>query len=234
MTMNDLPVKLLLIDDSISFHKVVELFLRDCNVDAYFYTCAQDLKYSQLSQFDIALIDLNLDDNDISGIEVADTLKANGLRCPCIAVSGYHQDIFDQSGCFNDFYAKPGNKQKMRNLIEQYISLRTGTIDIQSKQVKANVYAELNNGLYILERGAQEQKPLKILKGCSTLRENAYINQIPSINKTLNRIQKNAKVEIIDTQYCLEIVSFIRGSLEYIQSQSQTNKVTDANHQKIT
>ena len=80
---------------------------------------AQALALTQVSKPQLALLDLSLPDGD--GMELATSMRAQGVECPLILVTAYPLRLRDQpdlSNAFTRILTKPLNLQDLRQAIE--------------------------------------------------------------------------------------------------------------------
>ncbi len=78
----------------------------------------------QQRNYQLVLTDINLGDEEISGVEVMQHIRQNYPQLPVVAITGYSMaadiDRFKEQG-FTDFVPKPINKEQLLATIAKHI-----------------------------------------------------------------------------------------------------------------
>ena len=208
---------ILVLDDSTSLHKMIEIYLRQISVSVFIHYDYRQIRKDSLSDFDVALIDINLGDDD--GILAAQYLDEFGLSCPKIAMSGYHQKLNED--VFSSFFAKPPSKPFLLDLLAQHIRIEVGECEINCTAQQQNMSEEMLSGVHMLEKGIARQSCSDIQRACHILSENALLHKIPSFTQTVKTVQTDAKRGAINLVQSTDLLHFIKGMM-HVQPSSRT------------
>ena len=121
------PVRLLLVDDEKDFVNILSKRLKRRNIDVVkAYSGAEAIRVLRGQKFDVALLDLKME--DMSGIEVLKMLKIMAPRLAVIMLTGHGSaEAAEQGlklGAF-DYLAKPCALEKLlEKIMEAYVYRR--------------------------------------------------------------------------------------------------------------
>jgi DNA-binding response OmpR family regulator len=122
-------INVLLVDDTISFHSMIELFLRQSPVQLYnlkSITSAEDLidKIKEgLSEIDVILLDISLP--GINGIMACKDIRSLGITIPIIIITAKLDrslaSVASEAGA-TDFLLKPFDGASLRSRIQHALT----------------------------------------------------------------------------------------------------------------
>ena len=216
---------ILVLDDSTSFHKMIEVYIRNIHVKVDIHVDFRNVEKDRLAQYDIALIDINLGDDD--GVSAGQYLTEIGLSCPKIAMSGYHHEL-EQVNIFKHFFQKPPAKPYLLKLLENYIKIESGSSECRSCTHAHNMNEEIVSGVQTLEKGIASQSCEDIQRACHIFCENALLNKIPSFTNTVKSVQSDAMHGTINVTKSTDLLHFIKAMMQIQQQPEHTQRSTKA------
>lgn len=117
--------RILYVEDDSANALVIAKMLDDYMVDIA-ATGKEGLKKIKLFKYDLVIMDINLGENEMDGIEVMQTMRLNDSykNIPFIAVTAYameeDRDYFISQG-FDEYFPKPIKKFKLLEAVERYL-----------------------------------------------------------------------------------------------------------------
>lgn len=223
-------MKILVLDDSEQFKNAMRMMLKRYDVKLFLATTLSDIDGINLSTFELAFIDLNLEEGILFGIQACETLIKNGLTCPTIAISGYHRALDKDVNLFNDFLCKPPKKDELLHCIERNTNqnINKGMIYLHELSPTQKKH-EISKGIFLIEKGVANHLYWDIVEGCSMLAEDAVLNSIPGVAKSIDKIKANAENGIIDLYMTRDLLSWIIRGFDNINNVQPPSPVETKN-----